>query len=85
MDSKITVTKIGIRELVRNITKVKAAVARGESFEVHDRAVPVFTITPTQTAKQSKYTTDDLRTFRVPTSEMTLSAQVDAMLYSGKK
>jgi len=77
--------KIGIRELVRNMTKVKAAVARGESFEVLDRTTPVFTITPTETKKTYKYTMEDLRNFRIKTDVTDLSSRVDEIVYGIKK
>lgn len=77
-------TKIGIRELVRNITKIKTAVARGESFEVHDHSTPVFTITPPKGTTQPKYTREDLLTFRVPTTATNLSTRVDEIAYGTK-
>jgi len=80
-----TPKRIGIRELVRNMKKVKAAVLRGESFEVLDRATPVFTITPTETKRTYKYTTEDLKNFRIKTDATDLSSRVDEIVYGVKK
>ena len=39
MHTKVAPTKIGSRELVRNLKKIKTAVARGEAFDVQDHGV----------------------------------------------
>lgn len=81
MKTNTTPTTIGIRELVRNLKEVKAAVARGETFTVHDHAEPVFTITPPDTPRRTKYSLDDLLDYQVATNETNLSKTIDDRLY----
>lgn len=73
--------KIGTRELLRYIKKIKAAVKNGQEFEVHDRATPLFRIVPIEAAPGPQYTFADLAALQFSTDEPNLSQQVDDVVY----
>ncbi len=73
--------KIGMREFLRNTKKIKAAVARGEEFEVCDRTTPVFRIVPAVTTHGKKYTFDDLMKLKFHSGQNNLSQSVDDIVY----
>ena len=81
MDTKIVPTKIGTRELVRNLKKIKTAVARGESFEVLDRGVTAFHIIPPIPEKVIKYTWDDLKKIQFSSGDKHMADNIDKIVY----
>jgi antitoxin (DNA-binding transcriptional repressor) of toxin-antitoxin stability system len=81
MNTKIAPTKIGMREFVRNLKKIKEATARGEEFEVLDHATTVFHITPPVAKKVKKYTSEDLMNFRIKSKITDASLNVDKYVY----
>jgi antitoxin (DNA-binding transcriptional repressor) of toxin-antitoxin stability system len=81
MNIKITPTKIGSRELVRNLKKIKAAVARGEAFEVQDHGVTAFHIVPPVPERVIKYTMEDLKKIRFSSDDKNLAMNIDKYLY----
>lgn len=81
MDTKIAPTKIGSRELVRNLKKIKTAVARGEAFDVQDHGVTAFHITPPTPEKVIKYTFEDLKKIRFSSDDKNLAMNIDKYLY----
>ena len=76
-----TPTQIGMREFMRNTKKIKAAVARGEEFEVLDRTTPVFKIVPTGAVAKKKYSLADLKKLRFRSGQSDLSQSVDEIVY----
>ena len=81
MNTKIALTKIGMRELVRNAKKIKEATARGESFEVLDHGVTAFHIIPPTPERIIKYTFEDLKKIRFSTNDKNLSMNIDKIVY----
>ncbi len=81
MNTKVAPTKIGTRELVRNLKKIKTAVAEGESFEVLDHGVTVFNITPPVPERVIKYTMEDLKKIRFSSDDKNLSMNIDKIVY----
>ena len=70
-----------MREFLRNTKKVRAAVARGEVFDVLDHRTPVFRIVPIDGQLGKRYAFDDVRTFRFESQDTKLSKNIDAYLY----
>ncbi len=81
MNTKITPTKIGMRELVRNAKKIKEAAAAGEAFDVLDHGVTMFHIIPPIPEKVIKYTMEDLKKIRFSTGDKNLSMNIDKIVY----
>lgn len=81
MNTKIAPTKIGSRELVRNLKKIKTAVAQGEAFDVQDHGVTAFHIIPPATKKAKKYSFEEFMNFRVNIDRTDLSMNVDKYVY----
>jgi antitoxin (DNA-binding transcriptional repressor) of toxin-antitoxin stability system len=78
---KTETKKIGTRELLRDIKKIKDAVKKGQEFEVLDRATPLFRIVPINTPKRKKYTFADLAALQFSTTEQDISKRVDEIVY----
>lgn len=70
-----------MREFLRSTKKIRAAVARGESFEVLDRTTPIFRIMPVLDQPKKKYTFEDLEKFTFNSGKKTLSQDIDKIVY----
>lgn len=81
MNTKNFPTRIGSRELVRNLKKIKIAVARGEAFDVQDHGVTAFHIVPVVLQKKKKYTFEEFMNFRVGIDRTDISMNVDKYVY----
>lgn len=81
MDTGAKLKQIGMREFLRNTKKIRAAVARGESFEVLDRTTPIFRIVPAGEPPKKKYTFAELQKFRFNSHKKTLSQDIDKIVY----
>ena len=80
MNTKV-VTKIGMREFLRNLKDIKASVLKGQEFEVLDHSLPVFRVVPTQSADNAKYNFADLSKFQFTGQGKTLAQDIDMLVY----
>jgi antitoxin (DNA-binding transcriptional repressor) of toxin-antitoxin stability system len=81
MNTNIVPTKIGSRELVRNLKKIKTAVARGEAFDVQDHGVTAFHIIPPTPEKVIKYTWEDLKKIQFSSGDKHMADNIDKIVY----
>ncbi len=81
MNIKVTPTKIGSRELVRNFKKIKTAVSNGEVFDVLDHGVTAFRIIPPIEEKLIKYTMEDLKKIQFSSGNKHLADDTDKIMY----
>jgi len=75
-----TITKIGMREFLRNIKVIKEKVAKGQSFEVLERTKPMFRIVPIPSHSTQRYELADLAQFKFKGAKYT-SQEVDTVVY----
>lgn len=75
-----TITQIGMRELLRNAKAIKEKVAQGQSFEVLERATPVFRIVPIPSHSAGRYELADLAQFKFKGAKHS-SQKIDAVVY----
>jgi len=76
-----SVTKIGMREFLRNMKEIKTSVLNGEEFEVLDHAMPVFRVVPVKSENNIKYTFADLSKFQFTNGAKTLANDIDSLVY----
>lgn len=79
------ITKIGMREFLRNTKAVKNRVAAGESFEVLERTTPVFRVVPVAKPQPKKYTLKDLRALQFTAKTNDSAKNVDHYVYGTPK
>lgn len=82
MNTKVP-TQIGMREFMRNTKKIKAAVAKGQEFEVLEHTKPVFRVVPTKDTANTtgKYQFMDLAQFQFEGGDGDLAERIDEIVY----
>ena len=76
---------IGVKEFLKNFSKVAEKVQKGQSFVVVKHLKPLFCIGPTETTPKKKFTLADFQKLQTKSKgNKSVSRDIDKILYGGK-